>query len=251
MPDPTLLPSLLSVAIDAHGGAARWRELSAVEAVLSVRGALFAAKHRPALERVRVTACTREPRFAFHDFPHPGETSELLGDDEVRVIAQDGIILARRARPRAAFRHWRRQLYWDHLDLVYFGGYATWNYLATPFLFLRSGFAFEDLPLLQTAEGGWAGVRVTFPADLPTHCRTQDFYFDAQHRLRRLDYTAEVVGRWAHAAHLCEEHRGFDGFLVPTRRTVRPLPFGRRPLPFPTLVAIEVHEFEPVPARRS
>ena len=38
--------------------------------------------------------------------------------------------------PRAAFRSLRRQLYWDDLDFIYFGGYATWNCLLTPFLFL-------------------------------------------------------------------------------------------------------------------
>jgi hypothetical protein len=112
-----------------------------------------------------------------------------------------------------------------------------------PFIFLRGGFEFEELPPLSTLTGPWSRIRATFPADVPTHSRIQDFYFDTEHRLRRLDYTAEVVGRWARAAHVCEDYREFDGLLVPTRRTVKPLPFGNDPLPFPTLVAIEVHDF--------
>ncbi len=73
------------------------------------------------------------------------------------------------------------------------------------------GFTFEELPPLSTSTGPWSGIRATFPAELPTHSRIQDFYFDVQHRLRRLDYTAEVVGSWARAAHMCEEYREFDG----------------------------------------
>jgi hypothetical protein len=70
----------------------------------------------------------------------------------------------------------------------------------------------------------------------------QTFYFDENRHLRRLDYTAEVVGRWAHAAHFCEDYRDFNGFKAPTRRTVRPLVWGGMTLPGPTLVAIEIHD---------
>ncbi|HEU0200505.1 MAG TPA: hypothetical protein VFR86_08720 [Burkholderiaceae bacterium] len=237
------IPQTILAAIEAHGGQARWNRASAIETTLSASGFLFTVKRRPILQRVRVHAAMRQPRLSFIDFPRAGETSEWIGDEEVRVVGRDGTVLARRLQPRAAFRSLRRQFRWDHLDFVYFGGYATWNYLTTPFLFLREGFGFEALPPLMTEHGAWSRVRVAFPPDVPAHCSVQDFYFDAQHRLRRLDYTAEVVGGWAHAAHLCEGHRDFNGCVVPTRRIVRPLPFGRRPLPFPTLVAIEIHEF--------
>ncbi len=122
-------------------------------------------------------------------------------------------------------------------------GSHIWNHFVTPFIFLREGFTFEERPPLAAPDGPWSRIRATFPADLPTHSRVQDFCFDREHRLRRLDYTAEVVGRWARAAHACEELREFDGLLVPTRRLVRPLPFGITPLPFPTLFAIDVHDF--------
>jgi hypothetical protein len=85
-----------------------------------------------------------------------------------------------------------------------------------------------------------------FPDTIPTHCKQQVFYFDAQYLLRRLDYTAEVVGGWAHAAHLCEEYRTFGGIKAPTKRRVLPLLLGSKPLPGPTLVAIEVHDLRPV-----
>ena len=49
--------------IESHGGGSRWRELEAIEAIISVRGFLFKAKRRPVLNRVRVRASTRDPKF--------------------------------------------------------------------------------------------------------------------------------------------------------------------------------------------
>jgi hypothetical protein len=243
--EASALPQAIRASIDAHGGAALWNELAAIDATVTAGGFLFATKGRPAMQRVRVRAWTHEARFAFLDFPRAGETSEWIGDDEVRVVDRNGAVLARRAQPRAAFSDWRRALRWDHLDFVYFGGYATWNYFCTPFLFLRGGFGFEERPPLDTPSGAWSRIRVTFPLDVPAHSRVQDFYFDTQHRLARLDYTAEVVGAWAHASHSCTAFETFAGLLVSTRRIVKPLPFGDTPFPFPTLVALRFEDVVP------
>ena len=234
---------IVEKVIEAHGGVSRWTELEALEANISARGLLFKAKRRPILNRVRVRAATREPKFTFYDFPEPGQTSELLGEKEVRILGADNEIRASRIQPRLAIRGLRRQLYWDDLDFIYFGGYATWNYLVTPFLFIRKDFHFEKLEPLPTISESWLRLRVSFPDDLPTHCKTQIFYFDRNYLLRRLDYTAEVVGRWARAAHICENYQNFDGIKVATIRRVRPLFFSNNPLPGPTLVAIDIHDF--------
>ena len=63
-------------------------------------------------------------------------------------------------------------------------------------------------------------------------------------RLRRHDYVADVVGRWAHAAHFCEEHRESNGLLFPTRRRVLPIAPGGRVLPGPVLVALDLAAIE-------
>jgi hypothetical protein len=230
--------------IRAHGGIDLWNGLEAVEAVISARGFLFAAKRRPALERVRMRASTREPHFTFFDYPQQGQKAELLGVREVRITDGGGSIVSRRIDPRTAFHGLRRQFRWDDLDFVYFAGYATCNYLTTPFLFLREGFAFRLLEPTAGDKPDTTRLHVTFPDDIPTHSREQVFHFDAERLLRRIDYTAEVVGGWAHAAHFCEEYRTFDGLRAPTRRRVLPLLVGDRPLPGPTLVAIDVHELQ-------
>ena len=237
---------VLAGVIAAHGGTGLWQRLIALEAVLSVDGFLFTAKRVPPLKHVRVMASTTAPRFTFFDYPNRGQRGEWFGEEEVRIVAEDGTILAQRKHPRAAFGSLRRELWWDELDFLFFASYATWNYLTTPFLFLQPGFKFG---LLAAARDGVVRAEATFPPEVPSHCRRQVFHFSPTGDLLRLDYTAEVVGRWAKAAHICEDYRNFDGLRVPTRRRVRPL-FGlQNPLPFPTLVAIDLHELRPMRAQ--
>jgi len=234
--------------IEAHGGSSYWRSLEKIEAEISASGFLFTAKRRPILDHVRVQAYAHEPRFTFFDFPCKGQESNFIGNKEVNIKDKDGRVMASRESPRMAFRGLRRQFFWDDLDFIYFGGYATWNYMTTPFLFLRSGFEFKLLEPLPGEYAAWSRLQVTFPEDIPTHSKTQIFYFDEGRHLHRLDYTALVVGRWAHAAHLCYDYRGFGRMKTSTRRRVRPLFFGKEPLPWPTLVSLDIHDIKPIPA---
>ncbi|NTV14488.1 MAG: hypothetical protein HGA96_11255 [Desulfobulbaceae bacterium] len=236
------IPKIVREIIEAHGGAERWRGIAALEVELSARGFLFAMKRVPCLEKVRVEAYCAEPRLLMHDFPVVGQTGEFRGEAEVVIRDVTGAVLAQRSNPREQFGSLRRQFFWDHLDLLYFAAYATWGYLMTPFLFLRAGFRFEEV----AADGYAKKLLVTFPADLPNHCHCQEFYFDEQLLLRRLDYTAEVVGGLAKAAHFCDAYQDVDGLKIPTRRWVRPLFIGKTPAPWPTLVAIDIHRLRTV-----
>jgi hypothetical protein len=85
-----------------------------------------------------------------------------------------------------------------------------------------------------------AASRSISPPDLDTHSAHQTFYVDSSGLIRRHDYTAEVVGGWARAAHHLSEHRQVDGLAFPTRRRVRPIGVRNRALPGPTLVWIEL-----------
>lgn len=240
---------IVSAIVEAHGGRALWEETETLRAEISATGFLFTAKRRAPLHHVRMTAWRREPRFAFHDFPAPGLTGELVGDSEVRILDARGEIVARRCGPRAFFRGVRHFFSWDDLDFIYFGGYAAWNYLTMPFLFLREGFSFEVLREDTGPPSPGPVLRVTFPPDVPTHCRTQVFRFDGDLRLLSLEYTAEVVGNWAHAIHRCQGYRDFGGILAPTRRTVYPLLFNRE-MPGPVLVDLEIHALWTLPTSR-
>ena len=232
--------------IDAHGGADFWSGLAALEAEISTSGLLFRFKKRPVLDHVKVTAYTHEPRFVFYDFPSPGLAGELVGNSEVRVVDSQGHVVKKRDNPRSAFKGISRWFSWDDLDFIYFGGYATWNYLVAPFFFLWEGFDLEVLEPMTVSSSSWFRLKVTMPEDLPTHSRQQIFYFDEFWHLMRLDYVAEVIGGWAHAAHLCENYRQFGGLMAPTRRRVRPILFGDHPLPGPNLVALDIHDIIPI-----
>jgi hypothetical protein len=229
--------------IQAHGGRALWDSLDGLKVNISAWGFLFKAKHIPVLKDTRIWVSTRQPHLIFHDFPEAGQAGEFIGNEEVRILGSRGQVLQSRPKPRATFRGLRRNLWWDFLDFIYFGGYATWNYLMTPFLFSRAGFGFEYLGEKNDETGTLSCIRITFPDDVPTHCRTQTFYFDRNNLLRRLDYTAEVVGQWAHAAHLCDDYQDFSGLKIPTRRRVRPM-LGSRILSGPTLVALEIQDVQ-------
>jgi hypothetical protein len=109
---------------------------------------------------------------------------------------------------------------------------------------MRDNFHFEKLEPLSAESEYPLQLQVSFPQDLPTHCNKQIFYFDRNHLLRRLDYTAEVVSRWARAAHICENYQDFDGFKFPTKRRVLPLLIGNKPMAGPEIVAIDIHELQ-------
>lgn len=239
-------PEIVDEIIEAHGGVRLWNKVEAFEAVISASGFLFTAKRRPVQNRVRVRAYSSEPRFESFDFPGPGQRTELLGGSEVRIVNADGSIAESRRNPREAFGDLRRIFYWDALDFAYFASYAEWNYLLTPFIFLREGFRFNVRKGVSGIPDTWTVIDVTFPDDIPTHSRNQTFYYNERRLLKRLDYTAEVVGGWARAVHVSHRYKEFGGFRIPTRRRVTPRLWGTRYLPAPVLVSIELHEFTPV-----
>ncbi len=83
-----------------------------------------------------------------------------------------------------------------------------------------------------------------FPASLPTHSPTQQFHFDPHTwLLRQHDYTAEIFGPWAKAAHLVLEHGRWDGIPFPAQRIVFPRRRDGRAHRAPVLIWIEVHEW--------
>lgn len=230
----------LSTIIDAHGGLDYWNTLSSIDVEMSVRGLLFRTKHIRPLRHARLTVGTRDPYAVLHDFPGPGRQTVLNGAKLVEIRDTSGAVLESRTDPREAFADRRRLLYWDALDFTYFCGYAMWCYLTLPFLLRHPG-----MRLRESGNGEGTRLSVTFPDDIPTHSPTQELYFDAAGRLVRHDYTAEVVGAWAKAAHLCRDYRRFGQLWVPTTRRVYPKGPGHRALPAPTLVAIDIHDVRP------
>jgi hypothetical protein len=233
---------LVDKAIEAHGGIARFQSVGEVSVRLRCGGFAFAMRfQRGALAEVEARVATSEPRIVISSYPEPGKRG-VFERDAVRIESDDGTLIEQREDPRAAFRGLRHNIWWDDLDLLHFAGYALWNYMSTPFLFSRPGFELTEVDPWEEQGAPWRRLHVSFPDDIPTHSREQDFYFDDQGLLRRLDYTAEVFGGRAKAAHYCWDHKPFDGLIIPTRRRVFPRKRNNRPRRQPTLVWLEIQD---------
>ncbi len=232
---------LLERCIAAHGGRALWEGASEVSLRLSSGGLAFASKLQGhAVRDVHVRIATQGQHVVFDPYPRAGHIGVLDHDGSIRIETSAGDPVDVRERPREAFADLRHKLWWDRLDILYFGTYAIWTYLSTPFVLAREGYGCREL-------GPWEGdgerlerLAVTFPAGVHTHSREQVFHINEAGLIRRHDYTAEPVGGWAKAANYCRDHETFDGLVVPTTRRVYPRKKDGHRRSWPRLVWIDV-----------
>lgn len=231
---------LLHEVLAAHGGLERWRQVSALRAQIRSGGlALTLRGQGRAYRSYEALLSTREPWLSFS--PFKGGRGHFRAD---RVWLDDRRGHAERVSPRAAFSGFRRRVYWDSLDVLYFGGYAIWNYLCTPFLLAHPQVQVRELaPWVENGEE-WRRLEAIFPTTIPTHCQQQVFYVDGRGFIRRHDYVAEVIGGFARAAHYCDRHRAFGGLVFPTRRRVYPRLSSGKHLGRPTLIWIDVDDVQ-------
>jgi hypothetical protein len=240
------MSALLDEVLAAHGGLERWRAVTALTARGRFGGLLRSRFPGNRMADITVRVQLAEQHAVFHGFPQADQRA-VFDRGDVRIEARDGELINARRNARAAFTGLsglRRNVRWDALDVAYFAGYAWWNYLSTPMLLTREGVAITEGDTWMEAAEQWRRLEVSFPADIYTHSQRQTFYVDAAGLIRRHDYVAEPIGRWARAAHYCYEHRPFAGLVFPTRRRVRPRGPGGRPLPHPILVALDVDHIE-------
>jgi hypothetical protein len=233
---------LLNTAIEAHGGLNRWKTTKEIVVRIRCGGVALPLRFKfGVFKSYEARISTTKPHILFSPFGGKGNRGVFLGDT-VRIESSNGQVLAERTDAKAAFSDLRHKFYWDNLDALYFGGYAIWNYFSAPFLFLREGFEIEEIEPWEENHQTWRRLKVFFPSDIPTHSREQVFYFNSDGLLMRLDYTAEVFGGWAKAAHYCKGHKNFSGLIIPTSRLVLPRKSDGSPQSFPTLVWIEVDQ---------
>jgi hypothetical protein len=222
---------LLDEVIAAHGGAERWAQVRELKLRLRVGGNILALKFRS--PRPRSLECIVDPHrihAVLRPFPCSGKMG-VFEAERVRIETDQGMVVSQREIVRDAEGRVPRRLVWEDLDLLYFLGYALWNYTVTTYIFLWPGFECREGGIWSEENGSqWRMLHVRYPADFPTHSREQTFYFDEQGWLRRIDYTAYVFSELARGAHLCEAHRTFDGLVFPTHRVVYPRMASGRPL---------------------
>jgi hypothetical protein len=230
--------ALLEEILDAHGGRSRWRNVEKIEFSLSSGGFAFTSKFQPfSLRNLSVAVSPHARKVVLNGFDgkDPYGIWEPL---HVRILNEGHTLISERWRPRQRFGRFAKRLWWDKLDILYFAGYALWNYLSFPFIL--------DLPgvsLLERENSGELGshlLEATFDPEIPTHSASQSFHVSASRELVRHDYTADVISSWARAANCCLASELVDGFRFYTRRRVYPTVAGGTAIRFPTLVWINL-----------
>jgi len=239
---------LLERVIEAHGGLERFERLEAVHWRMRSGGALRAKRGMRPVPDWTATMSLREPRTVVDPYPAAGRRGVF---DHGLVRIEDGAtgeVVEDRPVARAAFGGLlnRRQAWWDDLDFLYFAGYALWQYAVTPFVFTWPGVASREIEPWHEDGQTWRRLEVTFPSDWDVHCQVQRFAFDDRGRLRRHDYTAEIVGPWAKAVHYASAHATIADLVWPLRRRVHPRGPGGRPLRAVTLVRLDIDAVEVV-----
>lgn len=237
---------LLEKVLAAYGGVERWHSISSIRASGHVSGLLPRRFPGTKLANVTFGIHTAAQRTMIGGFPQDGKQA-VFEDGEVRIQTDDGEPVASRSNPRAAFfglQGIRRNFRWDPLDTAYFAGYASWNYLTAPFLLTGDSVQVsEGKPWTEDGET-WHRLHAEFPAGFHTHSAYQTFYIDSGGLIRRHDFVAETVGRWASAALYCDDHRQVDGLTFAHQRCILPRGPGNRSLPKPTLLTLTFDTIE-------
>ncbi|MFI6492340.1 hypothetical protein [Streptomyces sp. NPDC050564] len=232
---------LLIEVIEAHGGMARWQELTQAQATLVSGGDLFAIKGltQDATPRT-MTVRLHEEHASVRPFGAPDQRTDFT-PGRVSIEKLDGQVVAERTDPRASFSGHTLETPWDPLDRAYFNGYALWTYLTTPFLLAMPGFTVTDIEPWRERDEVWPGLRAAFPLRIASHSTHQDFYFGPDRLLRRHDYHVDVAGGFT-AAQYVHDYAEADGIVLPTKRRAYRRDIDGRPLMDQVMVSIDLSD---------
>ncbi|KAJ9604609.1 hypothetical protein H2200_010723 [Cladophialophora chaetospira] len=211
---------LLQSVLEAAGGLERFNQVEWIQVVNDVDGLFWAIKGYPGRQTVSAYVDTKQPRVIFYnlggrlDDPH---LRWIWTPKYLSIERPDGSVVLSREDPFKHFEGHTLHTPWDDLDLLYFRGYAMWNYLMTPFYFTWPGIRTKEVE--EHTENGqtWRVLEVTYPDDFATHCRVQRFYYDERYQLRRLDYASEVI-QGSPVAHYVYDEKKVDGIMFPMLR---------------------------------
>ena len=240
---------LLKLAVEAHGGLTRWNRLAAVEARLSISGALWHLKGKPeALKHVRIEAPLHRERLIIH-FETENRRA-TFSPDRIVIETESGDFLESRENPRTAFQGHTLETPWDDFHRLYFNSYALWNYLMAPFLYTWPGFETEELAPWKENGEVWRPLKITYPDSIAGHTREQVAYYGQDGLLRRHAYTVDVLGG-ASGLNYAYDYRNVNGIMVPTTRRVYPSDANKQKVPEPLLVAIDIRDIAFIEAQQA
>ena len=98
---------LLNLAIKAHGGLERWRQVRSLQAKVTLNGTLWRIKGRPnGLPGVLMRADTRQPALTMTPFPSPGSVGHFT-PDRVWIAGENNKLVSELNKPRDSIRRCR------------------------------------------------------------------------------------------------------------------------------------------------
>jgi hypothetical protein len=232
------MTELLDLALQAHGGMERWRQLSSIRVAASITGAIWFVKGQgDALKDVVLTVDTTTEGVTI-DFPGRGRRA-IFTPSRIVIESEDRTLIAARDDPKTSFVGHQRETPWDEIHVVYFVGEALWTYLNTPFLYARDSFATQEISPIEVNGETWRRLQVTFPDDVRSHTRSQISCFGPDGLLRRHDYTVDILGG-ATGLNYATAYRDVDGIIIPTKRRVYAYEGDYQPVWEPLLVSIDM-----------
>ncbi len=232
---------LLDLAVKAHGGLARWNEVSSVEIDVSITGAIWYVKGQPdVLKNIVMVADTHQERVTTSFVAQDRRT--IFEPGKVVIEGADGRIEEVRNDPEASFAGQTTETPWDAVQVAYFSGEALWTYLNTPFLYTQDRFATEEIGSIHVDGETWRRLKVIFPDEVKSHTREQFFCFGPDGLLRRHDYTVDILGG-ATGLNYASEYRNIDELVFLTDKRVYASDGDDRLSPEPLLVAVDISRF--------
>lgn len=227
---------LIQRVIESYGGDELWKRAKYIEAEVSTKGLAFTLKRRPCFDHAKLFMKVDKPFCKITPVGKGKDLSGVLDGADVRLENLQGKVIAKRKNARDYFTFGRRLLYWDDLDMAYFANYAFWNYFTFPALLMNDEIVWEQLNDFT--------LQATFPSAIPTHSKKQLFIVNEETALlRQHNYTAEIISKFAQAANEIIAHKQKDSLAFPSLRRVTPSGPNGRPLTWPLLIEIVVHDF--------
>src|SRR5260370_28445641 len=168
---------LLALALDAHGGLTRWRQVKSIDLKLSIGGPLWHAKGLP--QGLDGGLCVETSKKRVVVSPFDGEDSTgYFTPDRVWVENAAGTVAQKLTSPRGSFSGHDLMTPWSKLQELYFVGYAFLNYLSSPFNLAEPGFEVTEIEpheeILRrntSASESGASNRLSSINDLPEFAR--------------------------------------------------------------------------------
>jgi hypothetical protein len=232
------MPDLLAFAAEAHGGLARWNEVSSVKIDVSIGGAIWDVKGQPdVLSDIVMVADTQRERVTTSFVGQ--DLATIFEPDRVVVQRSDGTVLETSDDPEAAFEGQTADTPWQAIHVAYFSGEALWTYLNTPFLYTQARFAKQEIGSIEVDGETWRRLKVIFPEEVKSHTREQIFCFGPDGLLRRHDYSVDILGG-ATGLNYASDYREVDGLMFPTTRRVYAYEGNYLLVPEPLLVSVDI-----------